>query len=376
MGISFEAPLALLLLIPALGADVRAVPRRPAPARARGGGGSPSSSGRCSSSPSCFALAGFRLVLPVDRLATVFVVDLSDSVGNDGREDALAFLRETPRRHPGRGRGGHRRVRQGRARRAAAVGPRRDRPASPRRRSARRPTSARRSGWPPRCSPTTPRSGSSCCPTATTRPAAGQAEAALAAARDIRIETRLIGLGASDEVLVERLTTPSTVEPRRVGRGDRRDPLDGRPAGDGPPVRQRRAGRRPQRVEPRGRRRPASSSTSTPDGGRVPHVPGRRRGGARHVQRERPGRLEHDRQGRAADAGPGRRRGRRRRARRGARERSARTSTRSSPRRCRPTSRRSRRTTASSSSTCRGPGCRTGSWPRCRSTSATSARAW
>ena len=41
------------------------------------------------------ALAGFQLVLPVDRLATVFVVDLSDSVGNDGREDALAFLRES-----------------------------------------------------------------------------------------------------------------------------------------------------------------------------------------------------------------------------------------------------------------------------------------
>ncbi|MEA2577634.1 MAG: hypothetical protein QOD78_1222, partial [Chloroflexota bacterium] len=38
----------------------------------------------------------------------------------------------------------------------------------------------------------------------------GQAEAALAASRDIRIETRLIGLGAADEVLVERLTTPST----------------------------------------------------------------------------------------------------------------------------------------------------------------------
>ena len=41
------------------------------------------------------ALAGLQVVLPVDRLATVFVVDLSDSVGNAGREDALAFLRET-----------------------------------------------------------------------------------------------------------------------------------------------------------------------------------------------------------------------------------------------------------------------------------------
>ena len=32
------------------------------------------------------ALAGFRIVLPVDRLATVFVVDMSDSVGNAGRD--------------------------------------------------------------------------------------------------------------------------------------------------------------------------------------------------------------------------------------------------------------------------------------------------
>ena len=38
----------------------------------------------------------------------------------------------------------------------------------------------------------------------------GQREAALAAARGIQIETRVIGLVDSDEVLVERLTTPST----------------------------------------------------------------------------------------------------------------------------------------------------------------------
>lgn len=41
------------------------------------------------------ALAGVHLVLPVDRLATVFVVDLSDSVGPDARQDALAFIRES-----------------------------------------------------------------------------------------------------------------------------------------------------------------------------------------------------------------------------------------------------------------------------------------
>jgi Mg-chelatase subunit ChlD len=42
-----------------------------------------------------FAIAGFRLVLPVDRLATVYVVDLSDSVGTAGREDAVAWLRDS-----------------------------------------------------------------------------------------------------------------------------------------------------------------------------------------------------------------------------------------------------------------------------------------
>src|SRR5204863_9228505 len=42
----------------------------------------------------------------------------------------------------------------------------------------------------------------------------GQSEAALAAARGIQVETRAIGLGAADEVLVERLATPST---SRVG---------------------------------------------------------------------------------------------------------------------------------------------------------------
>ena len=34
-------------------------------------------------------------MLPVDRLAVVYVVDLSDSVGTAGREEALAYLRES-----------------------------------------------------------------------------------------------------------------------------------------------------------------------------------------------------------------------------------------------------------------------------------------
>ncbi|MEP7361363.1 MAG: vWA domain-containing protein, partial [Chloroflexota bacterium] len=40
------------------------------------------------------ALSGLAIVWPVDRLTTVFVVDLSDSVGNAGRESALAFVRD------------------------------------------------------------------------------------------------------------------------------------------------------------------------------------------------------------------------------------------------------------------------------------------
>src|SRR5215210_953688 len=46
------------------------------------------------------ALSGFQLVLPVDRLATVFVLDLSDSVGSAGREEALAFVRASLKEMP------------------------------------------------------------------------------------------------------------------------------------------------------------------------------------------------------------------------------------------------------------------------------------
>ena len=50
--------------------------------------------------------------------------------------------------------------------------------------------------------------------TATTRPARGQSEAALAAARGVQIETYEVGLGAADEVIVQRVHTPATA---RVG---------------------------------------------------------------------------------------------------------------------------------------------------------------
>ena len=94
MGIAFETPLALLLLVPALAVTMALYMS----ARRRVGAGRRRAALVVRTmllSALVLALAGFRLVLPVDRLATVFVVDLSDSVGNEGRQEALAFLRET-----------------------------------------------------------------------------------------------------------------------------------------------------------------------------------------------------------------------------------------------------------------------------------------
>src|SRR6185369_15287627 len=94
MGIDFDAPQALLLLIPALLLTVGlhlasrrrvGLGRRRVALVVRG----------VVLAALVLALAGFRLVLPVDRLATVFVVDLSDSVGTAGREDALTWLRDS-----------------------------------------------------------------------------------------------------------------------------------------------------------------------------------------------------------------------------------------------------------------------------------------
>jgi len=94
MGIRFEAPIWLLLLVPAL--LLTYVPHLAARRRMGAGRRRAALALRTVLLASLvFALAGIQLVLPVDRLATVFVVDLSDSVGASGREDALAFLRQT-----------------------------------------------------------------------------------------------------------------------------------------------------------------------------------------------------------------------------------------------------------------------------------------
>jgi Ca-activated chloride channel homolog len=208
MGVRFESAMWLLLLIPAL--LITFIPhlasRRRIAARRR----------RAALvirtlllSALVFALAGFQLVLPVDRLATVFVVDLSDSVGATGREDALAFLRDTLKVMPEEDQAGivafgkdalverlPEDLRQIDRLRSTPVKAATDVGGALRLAAALFPDAAQKrivlisDG-----NDTTGR---------------GQQEAALASARGIQVETRAIGLVDRDEVLVERLTTPST----------------------------------------------------------------------------------------------------------------------------------------------------------------------
>ena len=116
-----------------------------------------------------------------------------------------------------------------------------------------RPTSARRSGWRRALFPDDAQKRIVLISDGNDTTGGGQAEAALAAARGIQIETRTIGLGDGDEVLVERADDAIDRPPRRVDRGRRRHPLVGRPAGDGPAVRRTASSSRPQRVDARGR---------------------------------------------------------------------------------------------------------------------------
>ena len=208
MGISFDAPLALLLLIPAMLVTVGLY----LTARRRVGAGRRRVALVIRTvllGALIFALAGFRIVLPVDRLATVFVVDLSDSVGNEGRAEALAFLRDTLKVIP-----------EGDVAGIVAFGKDAlverlpselkdiDRLASTPVRSASDIGAALRLAT--ALFPDDAQKRIVLLSDGNDTSGGGQAEAALAATRDIRIETRTIGLGGSDEVLVERVTTPST----------------------------------------------------------------------------------------------------------------------------------------------------------------------
>jgi uncharacterized membrane protein len=208
MGFAFDAPLALLLLIPLLVLTfaLHLGVRRRMGSRRR----SVALLVRTTLLVALvFALAGFRLVLPVDRLATVFVLDLSDSVGNAGRSDALAFLRETLAERPESDVAGI--VAFGKdalVERLPADLEEIDRIASAPVRSATDVGAALRLAS--ALFPDDAQKRIVLLSDGNDTTGGGQAEAALAAARGVRVETRRIGAGDVEEVLLERLTTPST----------------------------------------------------------------------------------------------------------------------------------------------------------------------
>ena len=208
MGIAFDMPVALLLLVPALALTVALH----LGARRRVGSGRRRVALLVRTvllTALVLALAGFQLVLPVDRLATVFVVDLSDSVGNGGRQDALVFLRETLAEKP-----------QGDVAGIVAFGKNAlverlpselaelERIASAPVRSASDIGAALRLAT--ALFPDDAQKRIVLLSDGNDTTGGAQAEAALAASRGVRIETRRIGLGDVDEVLIERLTTQST----------------------------------------------------------------------------------------------------------------------------------------------------------------------
>src|SRR4051812_14102273 len=212
MGFGFDAPLALLLLVPALGLTIGlhlASRRRTGAWRRR----LAVVVRTALLAALVLALAGFRAVLPVDRLATVYVVDLSDSVGQPGREDALAWLRESLAAMPKGDVAGI--VGFGRAALVERL-PQEvreiDRIASTPVRSATDIGAALRLAS--ALFPDDAQKRIVLLSDGNDTTGTGQSEAALAAARGIQVETRAIGLGAANEVLVDRLTTPSTA---RIG---------------------------------------------------------------------------------------------------------------------------------------------------------------
>ena len=208
MGIAFEAPLALLLFIPAflLTLILHVAARR------RVGAGRRRVALVLRSmllAALVLGLAGLQIVLPVNRLATVFVVDLSDSIGSAGREDALAFVRGALEEMP-----------EGDVAGIVAFGKEAlverlpsdlaeiDRIASAPVRSASDIGGALRLAT--ALFPDDAQKRIVLLSDGNDTTGTGQAEAALSATRGVRIETRQIGLGASDEVLVERASSPST----------------------------------------------------------------------------------------------------------------------------------------------------------------------
>ncbi|CAN5842259.1 VWA domain-containing protein [soil metagenome] len=159
------------------------------------------------------ALAGLQAVAPVDRLTTVFVIDLSDSVGAAGRESALAFVREALEERPTGDRaavvafGGEALVE-----RLPAELEDIDRIASVPVRSSTDVGGALRLAAALFPDDTQKRIVLLSADNDTT--GRGQSEAALAAARGVQVETFVVGLGSADEVIVQRLQSPITA---RIG---------------------------------------------------------------------------------------------------------------------------------------------------------------
>ena len=208
MGITFDAPLALLLLPPLIAVVValHLTSRR----RLGKGRRTVALGVRIGLLGALVAaLAGLQLVLPVDRLAVVFVVDLSDSVGTQGREDSLAYVREALESKRDEDVAGI--VAFG----SDALVERLPSELAEIDRIASTPvTSATDIGAALRLAaalfPDDAQKRIVLLSDGNDTTGSGQSEASLAAARGIQVETHLVGLGGRDEVLVERLTAPST----------------------------------------------------------------------------------------------------------------------------------------------------------------------
>ena len=155
------------------------------------------------------ALAGLQLVLPVDRLSVVYVVDLSDSVGAAGRDDAVAFIRDSLEEKPEADVAGI--VAFGRD---ALVERLPSELALISRLASTPVTNATDIGGALRLAtalfPDDAQKRIVLLSDGNDTTGSGQTEAALAAARGVQVDTRLVGLQGRDEVLVERLVAPST----------------------------------------------------------------------------------------------------------------------------------------------------------------------